>query len=307
MNCVRDPIVRKDACLQMRLLYACVTVILLILVQGYFCSHMTRVGKISFLRVEDAFSSLKTGDMIFTKSKNWTSRVQQYFFGAYINHCAMVYKAFDGNLWIWDLAPKVGAYMSPLHEFVRNNWFARPPLPQSPPIGMDVAYVVPRVVDRFAKSVQRKSALFVRRSIKPLDQQLVLEYIQQNLGRPYSWRFWLSAYTRVMGLEFPLGWTVATDSVGMFCSELIAHTFVHANALHPLKSPPSSLLPSHFWENDLSWVHGHGLMPAEQLIGEPPQLQPFGASVEKWEDGVSSPKVINTLVNLIQEKNERSF
>lgn len=271
-----------------------------LLVWGYICSHSTGVGRVGFLRVEDALASLKTGDVIFTKSKNWTSRVQQYFFGSFINHCAMVFKAADGNLWIWDLAPQVGAYMTPLQEFIRNNWVGRPPNPHSPPIGLSVSYVVPRIVDRFATSVQRKSALFVRRSSKPLDQNLVLEFIQQNLGRPYSWRFWLSAYTRVTGLEFPLGWALATDSLGMFCSELLAHTYIHAKALHPVKNPPSSILPNHFWENDLHWVEGHGLLPPEQLIGEPPSVF-LSEHLEHWEDGVStSAEVINTLVDMVQ-------
>lgn len=265
---------------------------------GFVLSHKPNVGRIALVRVEDAFSTLKTGDMIFTKSKNWTSKVQTFFFGSYVNHCAMVFKASDNSLWIWDLAPQVGAYMTPLREFVRNNWAGRPPNPQSPPIDLQVPYVVPRS-GRVGNALAQRSALFIRRSHFALDQQKVLEFIQKNLGRPYSWRFWLSAYVRVTGLEFPLGWSLATDPLGMFCSELIAHTFIHAGALHPVLNPPPSILPVHFWENNLQWMHGHGLLPPEQLIGSVPPLDTH-ADITRWEDGIATtPEVVETLVNLL--------
>lgn len=283
---------------QMKLHTACIVLLLVVLVWGYIQSHKTNAGRLSFLRVQTAFSTLKTGDMIFTKSKNWTSRVQQYFFGSFINHCAMIYKASDGGLWIWDLAPQVGAYMTPLDEFIRNNWAGRPPNPQNSPLGVPVSYVVPRITDRFEDSVQQKSSLFVRRLHKPLDQTKTLEFIQRNLGRPYSWRFWLGAYTRVTGLEFPLGWSLATDPQGMFCSELVAHTYAHAGALHPLLSAPSSILPAHFWENDLQWIGGYGMHAPEQLIGTIPEIQQ-SEHVEPWEKGVTtSPHIIDALVTM---------
>ena len=282
----------------MKLHTACVVLLVVVLVWGYIQSHRTHAGRLSFLRVHTAFSTLKTGDMIFTKSKNWTSRVQQYFFGSFINHCAMIYKASDGGLWIWDLAPQVGAYMTPLDEFIRNNWAGRPPNPQNGSLGLPVSYVVPRITDRFADSVQQRSALFVRRLHKPLDQTKTLEFIQRNLGRPYSWRFWLGAYTRVTGLEFPLGWSLATDPQGMFCSELVAHTFVHAGALHPVLCSPSSILPAHFWENDLTWIAGYGMHGPEQLIGTMPDVH-VSEHVEPWEHGVTtSPHIIDALVHM---------
>lgn len=271
---------------------------------GYIESHHPKVGKLNIIRYEDVFSSLKTGDMIFTKSKNWTSKVQQYFFGSFINHCAMVFKAEDGSLWIWDLAPQVGAYMTPLREFIKNNWYGKPPNPHSPPIGMHVSYVVPRsTTSRFF--TETRSALYIRRLYKPLDQQRVLEYIQKNIGRPYSWRFWLSAYVHVSGLEFPLGWSLAKDSIGMFCSELIAHTYIHAGALHPLLSPPPSLLPVHFWENNLHWIHGQGFLPAEQIVGTvPKEEENYSVShAQLWQKGISlDTQVIDSLVNLLHKK-----
>lgn len=284
---------------QMKVHTTAILCLMAVFVWGYIQSHRTHAGRLSFLRVQDAFSQLQTGDMIFTKSQNITSRVQQYFFGSYINHCAMVFKASDGSLWIWDLAPQVGAYMTPLHEFVRNNWVGRPPNPKTPPLGLPVSYVVPRVTERFANSVQQKSALFVRRLYKPLDQAKVLEFIQKNLGRPYSWRFWLSAFTRVSGLEFPLGWSLGTDPMGMFCSELVAHTFAHAGALHAVFSSPPSILPVHFWENDLQWIGGYGMHPPEQIIGTIPRVD-VSEHVEPWESGITtSPHIVEALVNMV--------
>ena len=282
----------------MKLHTACLLLLVVSLVAGYVRAHRPHVGRLSFLRLQTAWSTLKTGDMIFTKAKNWTSRVQQFFLGSFINHCAMIFKASDGGLWIWDLAPQVGAYMTPLDEFVRNNWTGRPPNPHRGPVDLPVSYVVPRITERFADSVQQKSSLFVRRLHSPLDQAKTLEFIQRNLGRPYSWRFWLSAYNRVTGLEFPLGWSIATDPLGMFCSELIGHTFVAAGALDGSKSPPASLLPSHFFENDLHWREGFGMHPPEQLMGTVPNVK-LSEHVEPWEAGVTtSPHIIDALVNM---------
>lgn len=283
----------------MKLHTAALVFLLVVVVWGYIEAHQSRGFPVTFLRLKDAFATLKTGDLLFTKSGNWTSRVQQYFFGSFINHVAMIFKASDGLLWIWDLAPQVGAYMTPLQEFIRSNWAGRPPTLGRNPVDLPVSYVVPRVTERFSDIVDQKSALFVRRLHKPLDQTLALQFIQRNLGRPYSWRFWLSAFTRVTGLDIPLGWKFSTDPLGMFCSELLGHTFVHAHALDGRKSPPSMLLPNHFWENELHWTEGQGLHAPEQLIGTIPDIVQ-SEHVEAWEAGVStSPKLIETLVNIV--------
>lgn len=276
--------------------------LIFVLIYGYIESHNPKVGRLHLIRYEDALSTLKTGDMIFTKSKNWTSKVQQYFFGSFINHCAMVFRADDDSLWIWDLAPQVGAYMTPLKEFIKNNWYGKPPNPYSPPIGINIPYVVPRSSSaRF--TTETRSSLYIRRLHYPLNQQKVLEFIQKNIGRPYSWRFWLSAYVHVSGLEFPLGWSIAKDTLGMFCSELIAHTYIHAGALHPLLSAPPSLLPVHFWENNLHWIHGQGLLPPEQIVGNVNDQETHAGSTIAWEKGISlESEVIDTLVNLLHKE-----
>jgi hypothetical protein len=79
---------------------------------------------------------------------------------------------------------------------------------------------------------------------------------------------------------------------------LVAHTFVHAGALHPVLCSPSSILPAHFWENDLTWIAGYGMHGPEQLIGTMPDVH-VSEHVEPWEHGVTtSPHIIDALVHM---------
>lgn len=230
---------------------------------------------ITTVRIEDVLGTLKTGDLIFTKAKNTTSKLQQYFFGSYINHVAMIFKTHDNNFWVWDTGPSVGAYMTPLHEFIRHNWLGRVPPAESPPIGFDVAYINPQKQERIPEV--EKSFLFIKRLAKPINEQKVLRFIQQNLGRPYSYRFWMSAANIVSGYQIPFDYSLSTDSLGMFCSELLMHTYAAAGEVDEQKSPPPSILPKHFWSNEISWKlvprfnekswTGNSLLGAERIIG----------------------------------------
>jgi hypothetical protein len=247
---------------------------------------------ISTIRIEDLLGTLKTGDLIFTKAKNTTSKLQQYFFGSYINHVAMIFKTHDGNFWVWDTGPSVGAYMTPLHEFIRHNWLGRTPPAESPPIGFDVAYINPQKQDRIPE--QEKSFLFVRRLLKPVNEQKILAFIQQNLGRPYSYRFWMSAANIVTGYQMPFDWTLSTDSLGMFCSELLVHTLASAGEINASKTPAPSMLPKHFWMNEVGWEKHQTLLGAERLIGKMEHIifsdQSSRTKLKLWLHGVPTEK-----------------
>lgn len=246
--------------------------------------------EISTVRIEDLLGTLKTGDLIFTKAKNTTSKLQQYFFGSYINHVAMIFKTHDNNFWVWDTGPSVGAYMTPLHEFIRHNWLGRTPPAESPPIGFDVAYVNPQKQDRIPE--MEKSFLFIKRLAKPLSHKKVLSFIQQNLGRPYSYRFWMSAANIVSGYQMPFDWNLSTDSLGMFCSELLMHTFDASEQVDLLISPAPSIMPKHFWSNELAWKHGQTLLPAERIIGKMEHIifsdQNSRTKLKLWLHGIST-------------------
>jgi hypothetical protein len=224
---------------------------------------------INVVRIKDIISSLKTGDIIFTKAKSRFSILQQYFFGSYINHCAMIYKAADQSLWVWDTGPSVGAYMTPLYEFIRHNWLGRQPPAESPPLGLDISYVNPQKLDRIPE--QERSMLFLRRLQKPLDQRKVTRFLQQNLGKPYSYRFWFAAINCVTGFHPPS--LASYNNHGVFCSELMMQTYHAANAIN-LTSMASSKLPKHFWMNDIQW-NDNTLLTAERIIG---QLPPYISS-----------------------------
>ena len=245
---------------------------------------------ISTIRIEDLLGTLKTGDLIFTKAKNTTSKLQQYFFGSYINHVAMIFKTHDNNFWVWDTGPSVGAYMTPLHEFIRHNWLGRTPPAESPPIGFDVSYINPQKQERIPE--MERSFLFVKRLAKPLNQQKVLQFIQKNLGRPYSYRFWMSAANIVSGHQMPFDWNFSTDSLGMFCSELLMHTFAAAGEVDLLKTPAPSILPKHFWSNEISWTGTQTLMGAERIIGKMEHIifsdQSSRTKLKLWLHGVAT-------------------
>lgn len=243
--------------------------IFFILLNGYIKSHDTRSLNIQMIRYEDALSTLKTGDMIFTKSSNLTSKIQQYFLSSHINHCAMIYKTELGHLWVWDLSPKIGAYMTPLHVYIRQNWNGDPPNPSNASeVGLNIPYIIPR---NDLETFYSKSLIYIRRLYKPVsisESNKILAFIQKNIGRPYSWRFWISAYEEMIGLTVPLHPIVSKDSQGMFCSELIAETLLEAGILKDTKNVPSRILPSHFWKNTVEYVDDQNLFSPEQIIGD---------------------------------------
>ncbi len=210
--------------------------------------------------VDEAEASLKTGDLIFTTSGNTASRIQQMFFGTPINHCCMIVR-LHGELWVWDCSPKIGAFICSFREFVAHNWMGRRITPVSP-VGFNVPYVTPTSPTFF------RYKLLVRRLKGTLNEDKVLAHIQMNLGRPYSYRFWMSAYARAMNLitDFPFPWSMAKDEHGVFCSELLALTYAAAGAM---RSHEASVLPVHLWENTVEWSPGFTLMPPEILFGAP--------------------------------------
>lgn len=232
---------------------------------GYVQSFKLQVPRLNMTRLEDALASLKTGDLIFTRSQNWSSKLQMYFCQTYINHCCMVYKAHDGNLWVFDVSPREGAYMSPLVDFIRYNWKGLPPRPsEAPPIGLNIPYMTPRQTEL----LMSKSAVYIRRLQKPLDERLALRFLQENIGRPYSYRWWLSAFFESpFAIHLPIPWSFAQDNPGMFCSEIIAHLFAQQGYIDTRKSAPESILPSTFWTSSVAWIKGQALQDAEQIIG----------------------------------------
>jgi hypothetical protein len=261
----------------------------LLVMLGYFllgmhlCNNPRQVVRV--VRFQDIYEKLKTGDIIFTKAKNNTSLIQQYFFGSYVNHCAMIFRAHDNSLWVWDTGPSVGAYMTPLYEFVRHNWLGRQPPAETPPLGLGVSYVNPQKQDRIPELQQ--SMLFLRRLAKPLNQEKVLSFLQANLGRPYSYRFWMSAVNCITGLQ--PAHTYEHTMPGYFCSELMMLTYHAAGAVDLVKSPAASVMPKQFWMNDVCWAEGQTLLGAERLIGHIPPFIPKTVTHEQatqlWLEG----------------------
>jgi len=103
-----------------------------------------------------------------------------------------------------------------------------------------------------------------------VDHAQILKFLQKNLGRPYSYRFWKSAIEKGLGnlLSFPLRWDTNTDREGMFCTELLAHTLAAGGALDLSQRCAQSLLPHDFWTNSVPWTRGQTLTEPERLFGD---------------------------------------
>lgn len=265
--------------------YTLLVILIYFLLGMHLCNNPRQVVRVA--RLQDLHDNLKTGDIIFTKAKNNTSLIQQYFFGSYVNHCAMIFRAHDKSLWVWDTGPSVGAYMTPLYEFVRHNWLGRQPPAETPPLGLGVSYINPQKQDRIPELQQ--SMLFLRRLRKPLNQDKVLSFLQRNLGRPYSYRFWMSAVNCITGLQPAHNYEHTMP--GYFCSELMMLTYHAAGAVDLVQSPAASVMPKQFWMNDISWTDGQTLLGAERLIGHiPPHINANTTTHEEatrlWLEGV---------------------
>ena len=222
---------------------------------GYIQSFSTAVGPIQLARLSDLKPLLDTGDLLFTRGKSPSAKIQQFFFGAYVNHCAMVYKDESSQLWVWSLTQPLGAHLCKLDTWLKKNWSGYKYSPDTPD---SFPFRPPYVVPQKNMKLFSRSSVYVRRLSKPLSSPVVKEHIYRNLGRPYSWRFWLSAYVRFTGLEIPLSWGVPKDNLGMFCSEMLAHTFQEAGVLS-LTLDPTTVLPVDFWENKLTFQNGYSL------------------------------------------------
>jgi hypothetical protein len=219
-------------------------------------------------------ANLKTGDILFTRGKTFRSKLQQYLFGSFINHCAMVFIDDDGVPWVWDTSLSCGAYMTRLSSWLASNWNGRNALPQSPPIGLRVPYISPQ----FESFYESKSQLFLKRLSKPLDTRNVLRFLQANIGRPYSLRLWKRAWERAGGDLFLLpipNFLVNIPTNGLYCSELVIKTLEAGGALTFEGQP----LPDDLWQNKLQWKSGYSLSETERLtitLGQENEIDTFG-------------------------------
>jgi hypothetical protein len=249
------------------LIVACLVWALVAYFLGFLKAQNPGYHPLKLTNISD-LQKLKTGDLIFTRALKFVSKLQQYFLGSYVNHVAMIYKTPEGELWVWDTNPSVGAYMTRLESFIYDNFHGRAVRPSNPPIGLPVPYITPRT----SKS---KSNLYIRRLNTPIDNKKILQFLQQNLGRPYSYRFWKSAIEKGFGniVLFPISWDTNTDSEGMFCTELLAHTLAAGGAIDLSRQCAQSFLPHDFWINSIPWVQNQTLLEPERIFGDVTDIQ----------------------------------
>lgn len=271
-----------------RVVYTFISLVLLIALNfavGYFKSLRMRIPIVGTTKLEDALDTLKTGDLLFMRAPSRTSLMQMRFCGAPVNHCAMFYRAHDRNLWLLDIDPRVGAVMIPLRQFLHNNWTELGL--QSSPLGVHIPYMIPHTTSEADASLYIRTPLYVRRLVKPLDERRVLRFLQDNIGRPYSYRWWPAAlFSFAFAIHFPFADWFSHDDPGMFCSELLVHLYDYVGVLQHKKRglKPSMTLPYHFWLNELPWKDGQGLMDAEQLIGLEQDMRIHENTLKSTED-----------------------
>jgi hypothetical protein len=183
---------------------------------------------------------LKTGDLIFGRHRNFASKLQQWAFGSPINHVAMIVK-IEEELWVWDVDPKTGACLITFRDYIQSNFDGTHKKPAIPHIfyGLDVPYVIPR-------ATYTKTALYIKRLPEAIDQDKTLAFIEKNLGRPFSFRFWCAAASQTLSFELPCEFI--SEQEGAFCSELIAKLF---NELGIFRRSPRTVLPLHLWDSSL--------------------------------------------------------
>ncbi len=195
------------------------------------------------------FLNVKSGDMVFCLSNNFTSKIQKILFGTPINHCCMILK-LDNEIYVWDCSPRIGAFLSTLDNFLLNKMDGESEIPESPP-NLDIPYTRPQ-----RKSMYRYS-VYIRRLNGTMNESKIHDFVQENIGRPYSYRFWPPAFAKIIGIQLPL---TLTDTDSVFCSELIALTYKH-NGFQV--QTPEAILPVHFWENT---VNGLDFYEPEQIF-----------------------------------------
>lgn len=240
--------------------------LLIILVSG---SLSSRINCNEFMRLEET-ASLKTGDLIFTRHKNFASRMQQWALGSPINHVAMIVR-IEKELWVFDVDPPIGAYLTTFADFVKSNFdgtHKKPKVPKSF-YGLDIPYIVPRVS-------YAKSALYVKQMNGKVDDVHVLDFVQKNIGRPFSFRFWCAASSLALSFDLPCHFMQEGD--GMFCSEILYTLFLELGIV-PARNP-RTVLPLHFWENGVKWS------PVKQLVG----------AIKEEEDEAVSPKIVDMIL-----------
>jgi len=217
------------------ILYALLFLIL-ILISG---SLSSRIQCDDFLRMEN-IKDLKTGDLIFGRHRNLASKLQQWAFGSPINHVAMIVR-IEEDLWVWEVDPKTGSCLISFKDYIQSNFDGTHKKPAIPAVfyGLDVPYVVPR-------GTYTKTALYIKRLPESIDQEKTLAFIEKNLGRPFSFRFWCAAASQTLSFEMPCEFI--PEGQGAFCSELIATLY---NELGIIRRSPRTVLPLHLWDSSL--------------------------------------------------------
>jgi len=200
-------------------------------------------------------SPLKTGDILFTRPKTWKGTLMTSLLGSFVQHCAMIV-ILDGKHWVWGASPSLGAHLISLKSFLKKK-SNLPYLPHSVNLhGQTISYV--------PKQSMYESHVYVRRLQNPVDETKIKQFIYDNLGKPYSFRSYISGFHSIFGIQIPFTEDFSHLDSSMYCSELVAATLKDY-----IKENSTTLLPMDFWENKISWRDQTLLDPEEILLDFP--------------------------------------
>lgn len=155
--------------------------------------------------VEDLLPTMRSGDVVLVADVGLIGRAQRFILGTPISHVGVLVVDGEGTT---SAVPRVleaerehGVTLTPLWRWLQNrdNRIFYRPL-RAPP-----------------KTDERRRVA-------------VDAFVSRNLGRPYSYRFWMEA-TRVFPFALPMPFDADSKDEARFCSELVAEALVAAGAL----------------------------------------------------------------------------
>lgn len=156
--------------------------------------------------LEDLLPTMQSGDVVLLAGVGTFGRVQRFVLNTPISHAGVIVMEHEGTpraaAWVLEASRKRGVTRTPLWQ-----WLA-----------------------------DRDNRIFYRRLrappkvLPPARRVAVEEFVSRQLGRPYSYRFWMEA-TRVLPLVLPMPFDEGGKDEARFCSELVAEALVSVGAL----------------------------------------------------------------------------
>lgn len=194
------------------------------------------------LVLEDALPTLRSGDLLLLAGIGVVGRAQRFLLNSPVSHAALLYVEHEGTAaavpWAFEATREDGVTLTPLWA-----WLA-----------------------------DKDNRIFYRAARGGLDgaarRRAMQDFISGNVGRPYSYRFWVEA-TRDLPLALPMPFDAAGKDDARFCSELVVEGWLALRMLRADLQAAHVVMPRELMreravgDDDgplaLAWASGAGL------------------------------------------------